>query len=198
MGKTQLVVGPASTVGCRVEVFRFRHERGVRPAETLLPTARMSGGGLVDELDPLAIIVTAREAFTGLLVGAARINLAHEGLGPYAAMYGLEDLEPAECTSTSVTSGWVVAWDMLGAEVPTALARAAFTVFKRENIACDYLDCADAERAFFERIGYRPVRRIRNPVRGETHLMRLAVPDESYLRAIGSPLVDDRVAEAAS
>lgn len=198
MATIPLVVAPAATAACRAEVFRFRHERGVRPTETLLPGVKMSGGGLLDEMDALAILITAREAAAGQLVGAVRVNLAHEGLGPYAQMYQLRDLEPGERRITSVTSGWVTAWDMLGLEVPLALARGLFSVFQREKIAYDYLDCADGERRFFERLGYRPLRRVRNPVRGETQLMRLAVADLDYLHAIGSPLVDDLCNEAAS
>ncbi len=198
MATIPLVVAPAATAACRAEVFRFRHERGVRPTETLLPGAKMSGGGLLDEMDALAILITAREAAAGRLVGAVRVNLAHEGLGPYAQMYQLRDMEPIEKRMTSVTSGWVTAWDMLGLEVPLALARGLYSVFQREKIVYDYLDCADGERRFFERLGYRPLRRVRNPVRGETQLMRLAVADVDYLQAIGSPLVGDRYSEAAS
>lgn len=188
---TRIVVQPAATVEARAEVFRFRHDRGVRPSETLLPGARVSGGALRDALDPLAILLTARDRVSGILLGAVRVNFAHEGLDHYPALYAFGTLEPGACVNATVTSGWVVAWDALGLEVPLALSRGVYDLLRRERVRYDYLDCTPAEQPFFESLGYRGLHTVHNPNRGVTRLMRLEVSDEAGLRAIGSPLLED-------
>lgn len=170
-----VVASPAETAAERWEVYRFRHERGVRPLDTLLPDARLVDGAIQDRLDPLAILIVARHAFGRQIVGAARISLAHEGLAMYPTLYGF-NRDPAHGQGVSVTSGWVTTWEMRGREVPLALARGVYEVLRRERILYDYLDCSTTERAFFESLGYECRGVVQNPVRGDTHLMRLTVP----------------------
>jgi hypothetical protein len=191
---TTVVVQPAATAAARLEVFRFRYERGVRPTDTLLPGAQLVDGMVQDRLDPLAILIVARHAVSQVVLGAARINLAHEGLADYPQLYGFTERDTFS-PGMSVTSGWVTAWDLRGLEVPLALARGVYDVLRRERIVHDYLDCSTVERPFFERLGYHFLRLVRNPVRGETHLMRLAVPDDEYRNPGGSPLPTDAWAE---
>jgi hypothetical protein len=187
-----LVVEAAATVEARVEVYRFRHAHGVRPRDTLLCGVRLLDGVLVDDLDPLAVVVLVREAVSRRIVGTVRTNFAREGgLGCYPDLYAVAAREPALWHSSSVTSGWTISWEAWGGEVPLLLARGLYQIQRSERILCDFLDCTEPELEFFERLGYRRLQSIRNPVRGETHLMRLDVFDESHLYAVNSPLVTE-------
>src|SRR5690606_10078471 len=119
-----LVVGLADTVEAREATYRFRLERGVRPRDTLLPDAQILRGGLRDDLDPLAALVVARDARSGMIVGTVRTNFVHEGAIPlYTQLYGLFDRPEGELFRSTVTSGWTTAWDVRGEHVPLALAQ---------------------------------------------------------------------------
>lgn len=179
---THLVVGLADTLEAREAAYRFRLTRGVRPRDTLLPEARLVDGGLRDDLDPLAALITVTDRRSDELVGTVRTNFVGEGpLFLYGELYGVADLPHTTHFRSTVTSGWVVAWEMRGLDVPTALARGVYELLLRERVGFDFLDCRDTERPFFERLGYQRLRTLRHPLRGETHLMVLDVRDATRL-----------------
>jgi hypothetical protein len=169
---THLLVGIADTKDAREAVYRFRLDRGVRPRETLLPDARLVEDGLCDELDPLAALITVRDPVSLELLGCVRTNFVGEGpLFLYADLYGVHDLPQSQHFRCTVTSGWVVAWEMRGLDVHAALARGVHDLLRQERVGFDFLDCRDVERPFFEQMGYQRLRALRHPTRGETHLM---------------------------
>lgn len=177
-----LLVDIADTPESREEVYRFRLERGIRPRDTLLPDARMVDGGLRDELDPLAALLRVTDVRSGDVVGTARTNFVHEGpMFLYAELYGVGDLPLGSHFSSTVTSGWTIAWEMRSLAVPAALARGVWELLRRQRVSFDFLDCRDAERPFFERCGYQRLRTIHHPTRGQTNLMMLDVRDASRL-----------------
>lgn len=179
---THLLVDVADTLESREEVYRFRLERGFRPADTLLPDARIVDGGLRDELDPLAALLRVTDARSGEVVGTARTNFVHEGpMFLYSELYGIGDLPLGSHFTSSVTSGWTIAWEMRTLAVPTALARGVWELLCRQRVSFDFLDCLDVERPFFERCGYQRLRTIKHPTRGDTNLMMLDVRDASRL-----------------
>jgi hypothetical protein len=180
--ENHLLVALADTMHAREAAYRFRHERGVRPRDTLLPDARLVQGGLCDDLDPLAALITVTDSRSQELVGSVRTNFVDEGpLFLYAELYGVTDLPHGAHFRSTVTSGWVVAWEMRGLAVPTALAGGVYDLIRRERVSFDFLDCRDTERPFFERLGYQRLRTLQHPTRGETHLMMLDVRDAERL-----------------
>src|SRR5690606_33762873 len=102
----------------------------------------------------------------------------------YTQLYGLLDRPAGELFRSTITSGWTTAWDVRGEEVPLALAQGVADGVLRERVGFDFLDCLDVERPFFERLGYRRLRMIPHPSRGETHLMMLDVRDCTLLRVM--------------
>jgi hypothetical protein len=180
--ESHLLVGLADTMAAREAAYRFRHSRGVRPRDTLLPEARLIQGGLCDDLDPLAALITVTDRRSQELVGTVRTNFVGEGpLFLYAELYGVAELPHGVHFRSTVTSGWVVAWEMRGLDVPTALAQGVYELLRRERVSFDFLDCRDTERPFFERLGYQRLRTLQHPLRGETHLMMLDVRDAARL-----------------
>lgn len=184
----------------RNAVYRFREavaREGRGPLNLLQgPYSARSSVGLQDLLDPFAIVVAAIEQPSASIVGAARTNFLREGSIPvYPELYGLRMLPSSLWRLSSVTSCWTMAaqFECERATAPDHPAvRLAWTLYDialRQRICHDFLDCDDADVAFFTHLGYRRMREIAHPVRGRSNLMRLDVYDWSHLAAIKSPFL---------
>lgn len=185
---SQLAIELATDAASRAAVFRFRYDIYVTEMRRAEPDADHVRRWLSDDLDAWALIVVARDAGDGGVVGTVRVNLLRDGhAGYYERFYRLHELSTSERQRSAITTRMMVASTWRGSRLGLDLAKAAYRIGQLNAVTHDRIDCNSPMVPFFTRLGYLETGRARHPVYGDVHLMTLALQDRAHLESVRSP-----------
>lgn len=171
-------------------VFRFRYSIYVDEMKRPQRYADHERRWITDPLDEYADILAVWQGDD--VVGTVRMNpLRRNPLDEYRRLYGIENLSRHDLVGTSISTRIMLAAHVRRSPVSGKLLVAAFNHGRKLGIKYDYCDCNDPVLGFFERIGYRFIRRVQHPEYGDVSVMQLDLEDIAYLKSIRSPLVSE-------